>query len=112
MWAVNNSRNLALKLSAILTEETALFSGKMLRLYLEQTFKKRRRNQQTTFEDIVRTSTSTDLIKWQILFHKINELYNSKKITGDQLIILNHEIQSSRIFAACRHIKTHHPLFL
>ena len=42
----------------------------------------------------------------QMLFQKINDLYVSKKITGDQLIILNSEIQSfTEICGACERIK-------
>jgi putative membrane protein len=42
----------------------------------------------------------------KMLFHKINDLYNSKKITGDQLIILNAEVQSfTEICGACERIK-------
>jgi putative membrane protein len=41
-----------------------------------------------------------------MLFHKINDLYTSKKITGDQLIILNTEVQSfTEICGACERIK-------
>ena len=41
-----------------------------------------------------------------MLFQKINDLYVSKKITGDQLIILNSEIQSfTEICGACERIK-------
>ena len=41
-----------------------------------------------------------------MLFQKINDLYLSKKITGDQLIILNTEIQSfTDICGACERIK-------
>ena len=41
-----------------------------------------------------------------MLFQKINDLYISKKITGNQLIILNNEIQSfTDICGACERIK-------
>jgi putative membrane protein len=41
-----------------------------------------------------------------MMFLKINDLYDSKKITGDQLIILNNEVQSfSEICGACERIK-------
>ena len=41
-----------------------------------------------------------------MLFKKINDLYISKKITGDQLIILNNELQSfTDICGACERIK-------
>jgi putative membrane protein len=42
----------------------------------------------------------------KIIFHKINDLYKENKITGDQLIILNAEIQSfTEICGACERIK-------
>jgi putative membrane protein len=40
------------------------------------------------------------------LFQKVNDLYDQKKITGDQLIILNGEVQSfTEICGACERIK-------
>ena len=42
----------------------------------------------------------------KMLFQKINDLYDSKKITGDQLIILNEEVKSfTDICGACERIK-------
>jgi len=42
----------------------------------------------------------------KILFQKISDLYTSNKITGDQLIILNNELQSfTDICGACERIK-------
>ncbi|HSD14160.1 MAG TPA: bestrophin family ion channel, partial [Flavobacterium sp.] len=42
----------------------------------------------------------------KMMFEKINDLYSSGKITGDQLIILNGEIQSfTDICGACERIK-------
>ncbi len=42
----------------------------------------------------------------KIMFQKINDLYASKKISGDQLIILNNEFQSfTEICGACERIK-------
>jgi putative membrane protein len=41
-----------------------------------------------------------------MLFQKVNDLYDQKKITGDQLIILNGEVQSfTEICGACERIK-------
>ena len=41
-----------------------------------------------------------------MILHKINDLYHSKKITGDQLIILNEEIKSfTDICGVCERIK-------
>jgi len=42
----------------------------------------------------------------KMLFQKVNDLYDQKKITGDQLIILNSEVQSfTEICGACERIK-------
>ncbi len=42
----------------------------------------------------------------KMVFQKINDLYDSKKITGDQLIILNEEVKSfTAICGACERIK-------
>src|SRR6478735_8171762 len=42
----------------------------------------------------------------KMIFQKVNDLYKTNKITGDQLIILNGEIQSfTEICGACERIK-------
>jgi putative membrane protein len=107
---VNNSRNLAIKLSAILTEESdRAFFRKLIPSYAS-ILNKHLKNEETSkqlFEDVViehHKHSPNQVAK--ILFHKINDLYNTKKITGDQLIILNHEIQSfTDICGACERIK-------
>lgn len=107
---VNNSRNLAIKLSAILTEESdRTFFRKLIPSYAS-ILNKHLKDEETSkqlFEDIIlehHKHRPNQVAK--ILFHKINDLYNSKKITGDQLIILNHEIQSfTDICGACERIK-------
>lgn len=107
---VNNSRNLALKLSAILTEESdRAFFRKLIPSYAS-ILNKHLKDEETSkqlFEDVIiehHKHRPNQVAK--ILFHKINDLYNSKKITGDQLIILNHEIQSfTDICGACERIK-------
>jgi putative membrane protein len=107
---VNNSRNLALKLSAILTEESdRAFFRKIIPSYAA-ILNKHLKDEETSrqlFEDVIiehHKHRPNQIAK--ILFQKINDLYNSKKITGDQLIILNHEIQSlTDICGACERIK-------
>jgi putative membrane protein len=107
---VNNSRNLAIKLSAILTEESdRAFFRKIIPSYAS-ILNKHLKDEETSkqlFDDIViehHKHRPNQVAK--ILFHKINDLYNSRKITGDQLIILNHEIQSfTDICGACERIK-------
>jgi ion channel-forming bestrophin family protein len=42
----------------------------------------------------------------KLLFHKINDLHQSGKISGDQLIIINSELQSfTEVCGACERIK-------
>lgn len=107
---VNNSRNLTIKLSAILTEESdRAFFRKLIPSYAS-ILNKHLKDEETSkqlFEDITiehHKHRPNQVAK--ILFHKINDLYNTRKITGDQLIILNHEIQSlTDICGACERIK-------
>ncbi|MEZ7506719.1 bestrophin family protein [Flavobacterium sp. Arc2] len=107
---VNNSRNLAIKLSAILTDESdRAFFRKIIPSYAS-ILNKHLKDEETSkqlFDDIViehHKHRPNQVAK--VLFYKINDLYNSRKITGDQLIILNHEIQSfTDICGACERIK-------
>lgn len=109
---VNNSRNLALKLHAILEDEKdRAFFRKIIPVYAsilnkhlkdEETGKQL--SEEITFPVDHHTHRPNQVAK--MLFMKINELYKSKKITGDQLIILNSEIQSfTDICGACERIK-------
>lgn len=114
LWGslVNNSRNLALKLGVILNEESdRVFFRKIIPSYAS-ILNKHLKDEETgkqLFED-------TDLLINQhqhrpnqvakMLFQKVNSLYTAKKITGDQLIIINSEIQSfTEICGACERIK-------
>lgn len=114
MWGglVNSSRNLALKLSAILTAENDLaFFRKMIPGYAS-ILQKHLHDTDTAkqlFDDV---DLEIDHHKHRpnqvakMLFQKVNDLYNSKKITGDQLIIINNELQSfTDICGACERIK-------
>ncbi|MBA0885411.1 hypothetical protein EOD40_10865 [Flavobacterium sufflavum] len=109
---VNNSRNLALKLHAILEDEKdRAFFRKIIPVYAsilnkhlkdEETGKQL--SEEITFPVDHHTHRPNQVAK--MLFMKINELYKNKKITGDQLIILNSEIQSfTDICGACERIK-------
>ncbi|MES2574798.1 MAG: bestrophin family ion channel [Bacteroidota bacterium] len=114
MWGglVNSSRNLALKLSAILTAENDLaFFRKMIPGYAS--ILQKHLNDSDTgkqlFDDV---DLEIDHHKHKpnqiakMLFQKVNDLYVSKKITGDQLIIINNELQSfTDICGACERIK-------
>lgn len=114
MWGglVNSSRNLAIKLAAILKDENDLaFFRKMIPGYAS-ILQKHLNDSDTAkqlFDDV---DLEIDHHKHRpnqvakMLFHKVNDLYASKKITGDQLIILNNELQSlTDICGACERIK-------
>lgn len=113
LWGslVNNSRNLAIKLSVILTEENdRKFFRKLIPSYASILNKhlKGEEVSKELFDDITfeqhHNHKPNQVAK--IMFHKVNDLYNSKKITGDQLIILNAEVQSfTDICGACERIK-------
>ena len=114
LWGslVNNSRNFAIKLSAILKDENdRAYFRKMIPGYASILHKHLNNNDTSKqlFEDV---DLEIDHHKHKpnqvakMLFHKINDLYTSKKITGDQLIILNAEVQSfTEICGACERIK-------
>lgn len=114
MWGglVNSSRNLAIKLAVILKEESdRAYFRKMIPGYAS-ILQKHLNDSDTAkqlFDDV---DLEIDHHKHRpnqvakILFHKVNDLYVSKKITGDQLIILNNELQSfTDICGACERIK-------
>lgn len=114
MWGslVNNSRNLAIKLSVILMDEKdRSFFRKIIPSYAS-ILNKHLKDEETgkqLFDDV---HLEIDHHKHRpnqvakILFQKINDLYVSKKITGDQLIILNAEVLSfTEICGACERIK-------
>lgn len=109
---VNNSRNFALKLAVILEEEKdKSFFRKMIPNYAAILHKHLNNDEvaQQLFEDADLEIDHHKHKPNQIakkLFHKINDLYKENKITGDQLIILNAEVQSfTEICGACERIK-------
>ena len=114
MWGslVNNSRNFAIKLSVILNDESdKTFFRETITNYallLHQHLSDSDTSQQL-FDDV-------DLVidhhkhrpnqVAKLMFQKLNDLYIEKKISGNQLIILNAEIQSfTDICGACERIK-------
>jgi putative membrane protein len=114
MWGglVNSSRNLVIKLSVILKDETdRVYFRKMIPGYAS-ILQKHLNDSDTAkqlFDDV---DLEIDHHKHRpnqvakILFQKVNDLYVSKKITGDQLIVLNNELQSlTDICGACERIK-------
>ena len=114
MWGslVNSSRNLALKLAVILIEENdRVYFKKMIPGYASILHKHLNDSEtaKQLFDDV---DLEIDHHKHRpnqiakMLFQKVNNLYVSKKITGEQLIILNNELQSlTDICGACERIK-------
>ena len=114
MWGslVNSSRNLALKLSVILIEENdRVYFKKMIPGYASILHKHLNDSEiaKQLFDDVDLEIDNHKHRPNQIakmLFQKVNNLYVSKKITGEQLIILNNELQSlTDICGACERIK-------
>ena len=114
MWGslVNNSRNFAIKLSVILDNESdKTFFRETITNYallLHQHLSDSDTSQQL-FDDV---DLEIDHHKHRpnqvakLMFQKLNDLYIEKKISGNQLIILNAEIQSfTDICGACERIK-------
>lgn len=114
LWGglVNNSRNLAIKLSAMLKDENdRKFFRKFIPTYAEILHKHLHDSETSKqlFDDvdleIDHHKHKPNQVK-RMMFHKLNDLYDSKKITGDQLIILNQELQAfTDICGACERIK-------
>ncbi|RXR28691.1 hypothetical protein EQG68_13935 [Flavobacterium piscinae] len=114
LWGalVNNSRNLAVKLCVILHEENdRAFFRKIIPGYAS-ILGKHLTDEETSKQLYEVTDLEIDHHKHKpnqiakMLFQKINDLYDQKKITGDQLIILNNEIMSfTDICGACERIK-------
>lgn len=114
LWGalVNNSRNLAIKLSVILQEEKDRHFFRRLIPGYASILQKHLTNEESAkalFEDL---DLEMDHQKHRpnqiakIIFQKANDLYKSDKITGDQLIILNSELQSfTDVCGACERIK-------
>ncbi len=121
LWGslVNNSRNLAIKLSAMLPaddEETRAFFRNMipgfahaLRTHLRSEQTRIALFDEDTHKHVLKHIDYEKHIPNQIallLFKRIQGLYSNGNITGDQLIVLNAEIQSfTDVCGACERIK-------
>lgn len=114
MWGalVNNSRNLAMKLAVMLkdTQDKAIMR-RLIPAYAE-VLGKHLKNEEIShelFDEAVLSSSSYTHKPNQIakaLMSRVNSFYADGKITGDQLIILNAELQSfADICGACERIK-------
>lgn len=117
LWGqlVNNSRNLALKLSGILEnsdEESRKFFRRTIPIYA-YSLKEHLQSKVTLYMlDDKEIKPEIDPEKHvpnqvaKIIFAKVNALYKANKITGDQLIVLNQELMSfTDICGACERIK-------
>jgi putative membrane protein len=114
LWGslVNSSRNLALKLGAILKDErdTAFFK-KMIPAYAEvlQKHLSDEETSMTLFDDLTlaidhQKHRPNQLAK--VLYQKLVALHDSGKISGEQLIILNADLQVfTEVCGACERIK-------
>ncbi|MBF4472111.1 bestrophin family protein [Flavobacterium sp. HJJ] len=114
LWGalVNNSRNLAIKLSVILKDEKDLVYFRKLIPSYASMLNKHLKDEETSMQLFEHVDLALDHHKHRpnqiakMLFQKINDLYVTHKISGDQLIILNSEIQSfTDICGACERIK-------
>ena len=114
LWGalVNNSRNLAIKLSTILKEENDRNYFKRMIPGYASILQKHLSNEETSRMLFEGLDLEIDHHKHRpnqiakMIFQKINDLHTSGKISGDQLIIINPEIQSlTDICGACERIK-------
>lgn len=109
---VNNSRNLALKLSALLKDEhDRSFFKKIIPAYAS-ILQKHLSNEETgkqLFDDLdleINHHKHRPNQVAQMMIQKIYDLHKSGKISGDELITINTEIQSfTDICGACERIK-------
>lgn len=114
LWGalVNNSRNLALKLSVMLPDEKdRTFFRKLIPMYavfLQQHLQEAATEHELD-EDFIADINHDHHRPNQVarmIFQKVNDLYLGKKISGEQLIVLNSELQSfTDICGACERIK-------
>ena len=114
LWGslVNNSRNLAIKLNAMLVDDVDRDFFKKMIPHYANILRKHLNDSETgkqLFDDLDLEIDHHKHRPNQVankLFLKINNLYLSKKLTGDQLIVLNSELQSfTDICGACERIK-------
>lgn len=114
LWGslVNNSRNLAIKLSVMLKDkEDKDFFRRLIPAY-SSVLSLHLKNKDISHELFDDATLSEDHYKHkpnQIaknMMARLNSLYQNGKITGDQLIVLNNEMQSfTDIVGACERIK-------
>lgn len=114
---VNNSRNLAIKLSAILgkeNEEDIVFFRKSIPAYASA-LKEHLGNETTRVELFDNDAALMEKIDHKkhipnqiagMMIHRVMDLHRQKRISGEQLIFLNSELQAfTDICGACERIK-------
>lgn len=114
MWGalVNNSRNLAMKLAVMLEHESdRLYFRKVIPAYAS-ILSKHLSNEESALVLFEGLDLYIDHQKHKpnqvakMLFTKVHDLYVTKRLTGDQLIVINSELQSFiDICGACERIK-------
>ena len=114
LWGslVNNSRNLAIKLSAILRDESDRNYFKRMIPGYASVLSKHLSNEDTSKMLFEGLDLEIDHHKHRpnqvakMIFQKVNDLHLQGKISSDQLIILNGELQSfTDVCGACERIK-------
>ena len=114
LWGslVNNSRNLALKLSVILQDESDRNFFKRIIPSYASILHKHLKNEETSKVLFDGLDLEIDHHKHRpnqvakMMYHKVNDLYTSGAISGDQLIVINSELQSfTDVCGACERIK-------
>lgn len=111
---VNNSRNLAMKLNALLPENDVENREIYRQIIIEYAFAMKRHLRGNQHDSEIFTSIypiSDKLHKpnylANLLFKKVNKLFVNKIISGEQLLFLNNEIGAlTDICGACERIKT------
>ncbi len=109
---VNNSRNFAIKLSVMLKDEHDRAYFKKIIPSFASMLAKHLTDEETSKQLYEDKDMELDHHKHRPnqvskkMFQKVNDLYDQKKITGDQLIVINSEVQSFvEICGACERIK-------
>jgi ion channel-forming bestrophin family protein len=114
LWGslVNNSRNLAIKLSAILKEDKDIYYFKRLIPGYASVLQKHLSNEEIAMQLFDGLDLEIDHHKHRpnqvakMIFKKIHDLHRAGKITGEELIILNTELQTfTEVCGACERIK-------
>lgn len=119
MWGglVNSTRNFALKLNAYIemeNHEDREWFAKMIPNFVYAMKEHLRRGVQINELEPISDSFETELKKYKhkpnrlasMMYSRVNELYKTKKLTGDQLINLDKELKDFiDIIGACERIK-------